>query len=345
MGNPEKNRATADELLSKADLAGVSAILLPEMIFSGYVFSSKDEIGPFCEIAEEHDEVHPIGSKDCTCGETVKWAHDAAQRHNCPVQAGFPRRDAETGKFYNSLCLVEPNGACVIYDKTHLYYTDESWSDEGKGFRMANVSIDSKEKKVAFAICMDINPYKFQAPWDAFELASFHAKKEVDILFGSMAWCGTDETIKEELRQCGVIDDEKKSDKDWESSSDVDSEEVDEVVEDEDTSDSELPAPKPKAPPAPIDPLAEPNHGPWPASHVTAPSTSTLNYWANRLSPFIERPKDTIVAIANRTGSERGTTFLGSSAVMILGRGRAVLVKCLGRGEQTVLITNVQSRR
>jgi protein N-terminal amidase len=35
---------------------------------------------------------------------------------------------------------------------------------------------------------MDLNPYKFEAPFDAFEFAEFHKIQEVKWLWLSMAW-------------------------------------------------------------------------------------------------------------------------------------------------------------
>jgi protein N-terminal amidase len=49
----------------------------------------------------------------------------------------------------------------------------------------------------------------------------------------------------------------------------------------------------------------------------------TLSYWATRMSPVIG--KDTIFLACNRIGTERGTTFTGSSCAMRLARQAAVL--------------------
>ncbi len=39
---------------------------------------------------------------------------------------------------------------------------------------------------------MDLNPRKFEAPFDAFELARHHVKQQTDILFCIMAWQESD---------------------------------------------------------------------------------------------------------------------------------------------------------
>ena len=47
--------------------------------------------------------------------------------------------------------------------------TDESWATEGSGFTTCDLP---GLGLAAFGICMDLNPKKFQAPFDRFEFAS-----------------------------------------------------------------------------------------------------------------------------------------------------------------------------
>src|SRR5437764_12258436 len=43
-------------------------------------------------------------------------------------------------RYYNSLCFLNPHGELIeTYQKTHLYSTDESWAEEGPGFKSINV--------------------------------------------------------------------------------------------------------------------------------------------------------------------------------------------------------------
>ena len=329
----------------------LSAILLPEMAFSGYMFASRAEIEPFCELAEHHSPESPVGGDGCTCGPTVRWAFETAKRHGCAVQVGFPRLGTDGGStakpsLYNSLCLVEPSGRCTLYDKTHLFETDESWATEGSGFKTIDLELRKSTQRVGFAICMDLNPYKFEAPFDAYEVATHHVEKDVDLVCGSMAWCGTEETIKAELKQCLADSDDEEDDEESELEEDEDSDDIDGASNDSpDSADGSRPsnrAPRPAKPAhLPIDPSLPANHGPWPPTHMHKPSFSTINYWATRLGPLIDRPAETIAVIANRTGTERGTTFLGSSCVLRLGKGRAELLGVLGRGEQKVLVVDV----
>ncbi|KAJ3158941.1 Carbon-nitrogen hydrolase [Geranomyces michiganensis] len=105
------------------------------------------------------------------------------------VQVGYPRRVGQ--KLFNSVSLVAPDGRTVYtYDKHFLYEADEIWAQEGAGF--ACVEVD-KLGKVGPGICMDINPYQFTAPFEAYEFATFQVQAGATILPVSMAWILSDD--------------------------------------------------------------------------------------------------------------------------------------------------------
>ncbi|EAU86153.2 hydrolase [Coprinopsis cinerea okayama7 len=83
---------------------------------------------------------------------------------------------------------------------------------------------------------------------------------------------------------------------------------------------------------------------------------STLEYWAARLRPLwakddsglrkndsSHQPKETIVVLCNRSGSENGKTFAGTSAVFKLtkGVGRPVLLDMMTKGEEGVKVWHI----
>lgn len=87
------------------------------------------------------------------------------------------------------------------------------------------------------------------------------------------------------------------------------------------------------------------------------PCLSNLNYWAARCEP-LHNPapgyapadggrgeggdggKEVVFVACNRSGTERGTAFSGSSAVMRLGPG-VELIDALSRADQSVLVAHV----
>ncbi|KAM3492124.1 hypothetical protein MY3957_004615 [Beauveria namnaoensis] len=184
VGDIENNLNRADAVLSKANVEELDLMVLPELAFTGYNFRSLHEISPFLE---------PSGS-----GITSLWARTMALKYECVVTAGYPEKVDVSPKwptgpeYYNSAIVVNADGETIAnYRKSFLYYTDESWALEGKGFYhgfipgVGNTSI---------GICMDINPYKFEAPWHAYEFAFHVLEMQTNIVIMSMAWMTREES-------------------------------------------------------------------------------------------------------------------------------------------------------
>ncbi|PHH87839.1 hypothetical protein CDD83_8326 [Cordyceps sp. RAO-2017] len=181
VGDVDNNLNRADAVLSKVPLddLDLDLLVLPELAFTGYNFKSLQDIAPFLE---------PSGS-----GITSLWARTTALRHSCAVVVGYPERVDLSPKwptgpeYYNSAIVVNADGETAAnYRKSFLYYTDETWALEGDaGFYdgcipgLGNTSI---------GICMDLNPYKFEAPWHAFEFAHHVLEAGSNLVIVSMAW-------------------------------------------------------------------------------------------------------------------------------------------------------------
>jgi protein N-terminal amidase len=153
LGRVAENQARADELLG--GLRDPDILVLPEMAFTGYGFTGRDEILGYCE--------------DADSGPTSSWARATAKRLGCHVVCGFPERTRD-GPLYNAMLIANPAGAIVhLYRKHFLYMTDETWAAEGPAFgRVALEGIG----RCGLGICMDLNPYLFTAPSGDFEFAS-----------------------------------------------------------------------------------------------------------------------------------------------------------------------------
>ncbi|PKX97063.1 putative protein N-terminal asparagine amidohydrolase [Aspergillus novofumigatus IBT 16806] len=190
VGDVEGNIKRADELLNSgvigAAQAGIESLkpdllVLPELALTGYNFPSLEAIRPFLE---------PAGK-----GASASWARETATRLRCKVCVGYPEievaADGESSaqpqeKYYNSLLV------------TFLYFTDETWASEGSAergfhslvFNNGSAEGDMLTAKVAtsFGICMDINPYKFEAPFTAFEFANRVLDSRSQLVILSMAW-------------------------------------------------------------------------------------------------------------------------------------------------------------
>lgn len=179
VGDVHNNLNRADAVLSRANPEDLDLLVLPELAFTGYNFKSLQEISPHLE---------PSGS-----GISSLWARTNALRYNCVVAVGYPEKVDVAQKwptspeYYNSLILVNGEGETIAnYRKSFLYYTDETWALEGQdGFFEAYIP---GLGDCAMGICMDLNPYKFEAPWHAFEFAFHVLEVEADLVVLSMAW-------------------------------------------------------------------------------------------------------------------------------------------------------------
>ncbi|KYK58716.1 hypothetical protein DCS_05733 [Drechmeria coniospora] len=179
VGDVNNNLSDADAVLNRVEPEDLDLLVLPELAFSGYNFKSLREIEPFLEHSES--------------GISSLWARTVALKYDCTVLVGYPEKvDPElkwpTGpEYYNSAIVMNKDGEAVAnYRKSHLYMTDETWAFENpEGFyRGFLVGLGH----TAIGICMDLNPYKFQAPWDTFEFA-FHAlEMDANLVILTMAW-------------------------------------------------------------------------------------------------------------------------------------------------------------
>ncbi|KAF2157954.1 carbon-nitrogen hydrolase [Myriangium duriaei CBS 260.36] len=176
LGKRDKNIRRADEILANHDLSSVDLLVLPEMAFSGYNFPSLETIKPYLE--------------PTTAGPSTDWARATAARLGCHVCIGYPEASTEQPETnYNAQVIVSPAGAVVChYRKSFLYYTDETWAAEGGGFAAAVVPAFGAFETVVTGICMDINPYKFQAAWDEYEFATYGMQAGARLVVLSTAW-------------------------------------------------------------------------------------------------------------------------------------------------------------
>lgn len=192
VGTVQENINRADQILRSTHIpADLDWLVLPELAFSGYNFHSLEEITPYLE--------------PTTSGISTQWAIQVAKHYSCHVTIGYPEvttpRGHETKTQYNSTVTVSPTGEILCnYRKSFLYYTDETWSSEGPADKSHILSTSSSPDQpffsghlgalgeVTLGICMDINPYRFTAPWESYEFARTALTHKSPLLCVSMAW-------------------------------------------------------------------------------------------------------------------------------------------------------------
>lgn len=131
--------------------------------------------------------------------------------------------------YYNSVLIVSPDGNLAhSYNKTHLYgglsndAVDYLWATPGSGFSAVDLPFppsspfaqEGKTFRLAPAICMDLNPPRFDDPFDKYEFGEFAEKEKVDVVVVSMAWLDSEPPLGDSEASKGEKDD-------WEETSQV----------------------------------------------------------------------------------------------------------------------------
>ncbi|KAI0821971.1 carbon-nitrogen hydrolase [Trametes gibbosa] len=292
IGHVQENILKAQTLCERLGPNMVDLVCLPEMVFTGYVFSDAAAVAPHLE--------------DPRTGPTSRFCAQLASRLHCYVVAGYPERllahevtppvRLGNGRMAhrigaNAAALYGPDGEFVgEYRKTNLFETDMTWAKPGTGF--ATFHLPPPLRTLTLAICMDLNAQP-PAAWTSlragpYELAAYCIAQRTHTLVLLNAWLDSREVVPGQGRE----------DPDW----------------------------------------------------------TTVNYWGMRLRPLWARVRedgrsngsaandgrqpdqDLLVVICNRSGSEGGVTFAGSSSLFSLRRnsGRPRLLHAMGRLQETM---------
>ncbi|PWN96844.1 carbon-nitrogen hydrolase [Tilletiopsis washingtonensis] len=212
-GAPLENAARVQQMTSHLKRGEVDLLILPEMALSGYIFPTPASIEPSLERLSTRSSSSRTSSSSPTqalcsslarrlecyvlCGLPALLAHAFSSssassaafdaRPSEPSPSGSGRSNAGEEGAYNAALLLDRTGEAVhVFRKHFLYEADEAWACEGPGFEF--VDLPKPLGRLAVGICMDLNPYRFQAAFDSFELASFCVRNHVDTLALPMAW-------------------------------------------------------------------------------------------------------------------------------------------------------------
>ncbi|AOA60678.1 Amidase [Komagataella phaffii CBS 7435] len=182
LGEFEENANLAYSLLQETfkekQVKKPNILILPELALTGYNFQSQQRIEPFLE--------------ETTKGASTQWAQKVSKTWDCFTLIGYPEKSLESPpRIYNSAVLVSPQGKVMNnYRKSFLYEADEHWgcSESSDGFQTVDLLIEGKTVKTSFGICMDLNPYKFEAPFTDFEFSGHCLKTGTRLILCPMAW-------------------------------------------------------------------------------------------------------------------------------------------------------------
>jgi predicted amidohydrolase len=137
IGDLAANRELCLAAIEQAADAGAEVIVLPELITSGYMFSSTEEAAEVA-IAPDHELLR-------------EWAAVAA-RADVVVVGGFCER-GEDGRVYNSAAMVDAGGVRAVYRKLHLWDNEHAIFTAGS---QAAPVIETRVGRIGVVICYDL---------------------------------------------------------------------------------------------------------------------------------------------------------------------------------------------
>lgn len=337
IGHVEANVSRVRQLV--AHVSAADLVVLPELAITGYNFSSKAHVHPY---TEEYNGT----------GATHRLAREISERFGCFTLAGYPERAGDA--IYNSAVLVGPDGKSIRnYRKTHLYETDEVWGcseNPDRSFSPFPLVVDREyylKNRVAgkryatvttsIGICMDLNPYKFEAPFNAFEMSMAAFAARAKLLLCPMAWL---------LPRSPSIDDKVDAQTQKDRGREIHARFFS-------PGRTEINLQQPKT----ADLKATD------AAYYAQPEQSTISYWIVRFFPFLRHPfneldqtwvrRATLVA-CNRLGVEGSVVYAGSSSIVqfVASEGvsealdasnpSAEVHGSLGQGSEGVLVREVE---
>lgn len=191
----------------------IDILVLPELAFTGYGFGSVSEVTPYLEEQGK--------------GVSFQWAQQTSSKLGCYTVVGYPEvcasASANKPTIYNSAVMTSPDGAqAAHYRKSFLYEVDEKWgcSEGAQGFAALGPIKGLGGSKFQMGICMDLNPYKFKAPFEAYEFATAAKNNDVSLIICPMAWLhsespslqGTQEKITDKKSEIDQTMDESQPD-------------------------------------------------------------------------------------------------------------------------------------
>jgi nitrilase len=142
----EANLATAETLLAEAADAGAQMVALPE----------------YFPIISDNDAKRAAVSETFGNGPIQEWLQEMAARYAFWLFGGsIPIAAAKTGRVYNSMLVINPQGECVArYDKLHLFAFDNGREhyDEAESIApgKAPVAVETPFGRVGLSICYDL---------------------------------------------------------------------------------------------------------------------------------------------------------------------------------------------
>ncbi|WP_432512866.1 nitrilase-related carbon-nitrogen hydrolase [Kineococcus sp. SYSU DK001] len=135
IGDLAGNCARSVTAVREAAAAGADLVVLPELVTSGYVFTSAQEAADLA-VPADHEVF-------------AQWARAAG---DAVVVGGFCERGPD-GEVFNSAAVVDATGVLAVYRKVHLWDEEERFFTAGDELPPV---LDTRAGRVAPLVCYDL---------------------------------------------------------------------------------------------------------------------------------------------------------------------------------------------
>jgi 5-aminopentanamidase len=137
LGDLDANRSLVLTAIREAVDDGADVVVLPELVTSGYAFTSPEEAAA-AAITPEHELLR-------------EWAEEA-RRADIVLVGGFCERGVD-GATYNSAAVLDASGLRSVYRKLHLWDAERALFTPGTA---PPPVLDTRVGKVAVIVCYDL---------------------------------------------------------------------------------------------------------------------------------------------------------------------------------------------
>ncbi len=184
-GDKESNLAHMESMVRQAVEEGAELVVLPEMCLTGY--DDPDDV--------EFSEKIQVKLAETVPGTSSEHMAALAAELGCWIVFGMPEHDEKLDAYFNSACIVSPDGIVDTYRKIHLPNDEPRWATRGE----RPVVFDSPWGKIGIGICYDIYNFPEQVAyarakgarlflnptaicWNVFDPSVFRLKLEYNCL-------------------------------------------------------------------------------------------------------------------------------------------------------------------
>jgi 5-aminopentanamidase len=137
LGEVTANLRTVEAAVRLAAGSGAEVVVLPELVTTGYVFESVEQVRGLAERVAGHS-LHAITA--------------LAVEHDLVIVGGFAEL-APDDAVYNSAFLIDPSGVRTVYRKAHLWADERRWFTPG---HQPPPVVDTDRGRIGILICYDL---------------------------------------------------------------------------------------------------------------------------------------------------------------------------------------------